>query len=159
MFALKFHAANSDPSDRASRSLPRRRLASLAPQAASRPTAAQDDFSGKIRLFEQSGPPQATSKTGHFSSKIAWRSFTIFNDALFTFSVPTKNHPRRNGRGGISYRTRPQGRKCANKRRNYNFGPAATSDLPSSLPVNFAKFLMKRPARSSALVFHSAASL
>lgn len=40
---------------------------------------------------------------------------------------------------------------------NYNFGPAATSDLPSSLPVNLLKFLMKRPARSSALTVHSSA--
>ncbi len=27
---------------------------------------------------------------------------------------------------------------------NYNFGPAATKALPASLPVNLAKFLMKR---------------
>ena len=41
---------------------------------------------------------------------------------------------------------------------NYNFGPASTKALPASLPVNFAKFLMKRPAKSSAFLFHSAAS-
>ena len=28
----------------------------------------------------------------------------------------------------------------------YNFGPAATNALPASLPVNLAKFLMKRSA-------------
>ena len=38
------------------------------------------------------------------------------------------------------------------------WGPAATSDLPSSLPVNFEKFLMKRPARSLAFSFHCEAS-
>ena len=42
--------------------------------------------------------------------------------------------------------------------KNYNFGPASTKALPASLPVNFAKFLMKRPAKSSAFLFHSAAS-
>ena len=41
---------------------------------------------------------------------------------------------------------------------NYSCGPAATRDLPSSLPVYFTKFLMKRPARSFALVYHSEAS-
>ena len=39
------------------------------------------------------------------------------------------------------------------------WGPAATSDLPSSLPVNFEKFLMKRPARSLAFSFHCEASV
>ena len=39
-----------------------------------------------------------------------------------------------------------------------SFGPASTSDLPRSLPVNFSKFLMKRPARSLAFVSHSAGS-
>ena len=42
--------------------------------------------------------------------------------------------------------------------RNYNFGPAATSALPASFPVNLAKFLMKRSARSLALASHCAAS-
>ena len=40
----------------------------------------------------------------------------------------------------------------------YSFGPAATSALPASLPSYFLKFLMKRAARSSAFLFHSAAS-
>ena len=39
----------------------------------------------------------------------------------------------------------------------YNWGPAATRLLPSSFPVNLAKFLTKRPARSCALVFQSSA--
>ena len=37
-----------------------------------------------------------------------------------------------------------------------NLGPAATSALPSSLVVNFEKFLMNLPAKSSALTVHSA---
>ena len=41
----------------------------------------------------------------------------------------------------------------------YSFGPAATRALPCSLPSYLAKFLMKRLARSTALVSHSAASL
>ncbi len=40
----------------------------------------------------------------------------------------------------------------------YNFGPAATRFLPASLPVNLAKFLMKRPAKSFAFSSHCAAS-
>ena len=36
----------------------------------------------------------------------------------------------------------------------YNFGPAATNALPASLPVNLAKFLMKRPAKSLAFSSH-----
>lgn len=40
---------------------------------------------------------------------------------------------------------------------DYNLGPAATNALPASLPVNFAKFLMKRPARSCAFASHSEA--
>ncbi len=39
----------------------------------------------------------------------------------------------------------------------YSFGPAATRALPAALPVNFSKFLIKRLAKSSALVFHSLA--
>ena len=42
--------------------------------------------------------------------------------------------------------------------RNYSCGPAETRALPCSLPSYLAKFLMKRPARSSAFLFHSAAS-
>lgn len=38
--------------------------------------------------------------------------------------------------------------------KNHNFGPAATSDLPSSLPQNFVKFLMKRAAKSLAFSSH-----
>ncbi len=38
---------------------------------------------------------------------------------------------------------------------DYNFGPAATRALPAALPVYFSKFLMKRPAKSFALVSHS----
>ena len=41
---------------------------------------------------------------------------------------------------------------------NYNLGPAATRALPASLPSYFLKFLMKRAAKSSAFLFHSAAS-
>lgn len=41
----------------------------------------------------------------------------------------------------------------------FSFGPAATSFLPSSLPVNFVKFLTKRPARSSAFTSQSLALL
>ena len=40
----------------------------------------------------------------------------------------------------------------------YSCGPADTSALPASLLSYFAKFLMKRPARSFALVSHSEAS-
>ncbi len=40
----------------------------------------------------------------------------------------------------------------------YSWGPAETSALPASLPSYFAKFLMKRSARSFALVSHSEAS-
>ena len=40
-----------------------------------------------------------------------------------------------------------------------SFGPAATRLLPSSLPVNFTKFLMKRSARSLAFASHSEAFL
>ena len=36
-----------------------------------------------------------------------------------------------------------------------SLGPAATSDFPSALPVNLSKFLMKRPAKSFALVSHT----
>ena len=43
--------------------------------------------------------------------------------------------------------------------RNYSCGPAETRALPCSLPSYLAKFLMKRPARSRALVSHSEASL
>ena len=39
-----------------------------------------------------------------------------------------------------------------------NLGPAATSALPSSLVVNFEKFLMNLPAKSSALTVHSASA-
>ena len=42
--------------------------------------------------------------------------------------------------------------------RNYSCGPAETRALPCSLPSYLAKFLMKRLARSSAFLFHSAAS-
>ncbi len=42
---------------------------------------------------------------------------------------------------------------------DYNWGPAATSALPSSLPVNLVKFFTKRLARSTAFVFHSSAFL
>ncbi len=42
---------------------------------------------------------------------------------------------------------------------DYNRGPAATSALPSSLPVNLVKFFTKRLARSTAFVFHSSAFL
>lgn len=38
------------------------------------------------------------------------------------------------------------------------FGPAATSALPASLPSYFAKFLIKRSARSLALLVHSSPS-
>ncbi len=57
-------------------------------------------------------------------------------------------------------RERPSGHSRFGKSyiRNYNFGPAATSALPASLPVNLAKFLMKRSARSLALASHCAAS-
>ncbi len=41
---------------------------------------------------------------------------------------------------------------------DYSWGPAATRALPASLPVYLTKFLMKRPARSSALAFHTATS-
>ncbi len=44
-------------------------------------------------------------------------------------------------------------------RSDYSFGPAETRALPCSLPSYLAKFLMKRPARSRALVSHSEASL
>ncbi len=44
------------------------------------------------------------------------------------------------------------------QKHDYNFGPAATKALPASFPSYFLKFLMKRPARSSAFLFHSAAS-
>ncbi len=37
---------------------------------------------------------------------------------------------------------------------DYNFGPASTKALPASLPVNLAKFLMKRPAKSLAFSSH-----
>ncbi len=36
-----------------------------------------------------------------------------------------------------------------------SLGPAAISDFPSALPVNLSKFLMKRPAKSFALVSHT----
>ena len=39
------------------------------------------------------------------------------------------------------------------------FGPAATSALPASLPSYFAKFLIKRSARSLALLVHSSLSV
>ena len=42
--------------------------------------------------------------------------------------------------------------------RDYSLGPASTRALPASLPVYLAKFLTKRPARSFALVSHSATS-
>ena len=41
----------------------------------------------------------------------------------------------------------------------FTFGPAVTSFLPSSLPVNFTKFFTKRLARSSALTSQSLALL
>ena len=49
-------------------------------------------------------------------------------------------------------------RQVASGPKSYNLGPAATRALPASLPSYFLKFLMKRPARSSAFLFHSAAS-
>ena len=64
--------------------------------------------------------------------------------------VPTKKNG--NGRKAIPVSRNP------NIRNYYNFGPAATSALPASLPVNLAKFLMKRSARSLALASHCAAS-
>ena len=47
---------------------------------------------------------------------------------------------------------------CQRRLAAYSWGPAATRALPSSLPVYFSKFLMKRADRSLALVSHSAAS-
>ena len=41
----------------------------------------------------------------------------------------------------------------------FTFGPAATSFLPASLPVNFEKFFTKRLARSSAFTSQSLALL
>ena len=41
---------------------------------------------------------------------------------------------------------------------NYSLGPASTRALPASLPVYLTKFLMNRPARSSAFFSHSATS-
>ncbi len=41
---------------------------------------------------------------------------------------------------------------------SYNWGPAATNALPASLVVYFAKFLMKRAAKSLAFSSHTEAS-
>ena len=62
-------------------------------------------------------------------------------------------HPRTSNRAGVFYLLTKQ------LRLHYSFGPAATRALPCSLPSYLAKFLMKRLARSTALVSHSAASL
>ena len=81
------------------------------------------------------------------------------NDATERRLRPSAPHmPPRNEKAGD-----PEGPPAGDPDRPggdyFSFGPAATSFLPSSLPVNFVKFLTKRPARSSAFTSQSLALL
>ena len=91
-----------------------------------------------------SNPPSPTTAAGPKRSPAVKKK--NFSDS------PTPRHPRKEG---IPQRSEmPSPILSVRKGTDYNFGPAATNALPASLPVNFTKFLMKRPARSFAFSSH-----
>ena len=92
-----------------------------------------------------------------------WRfGFSDFAPKIFTERIPEVLQPEQRTapctkEAGLSLATTAPPYYEAFTMMNYNFGPAATSFLPASLPVNLAKFLMKRSAKSLAFTSQSAA--
>lgn len=111
--------------------------------------------SGRCGLFSSvRESPRSKIKSGDSASATSPRKFS--QKEYRKYSSPNKE-PLPAQKKRLSFATTAPPYYEAFTMMNYNFGPAATSFLPASLPVNLAKFLMKRSARSLAFTSQSAA--
>ena len=109
----------------------------------------QSDSSAILFRYPENFPSEILHKTGDIS-RMSFRCKSpgyLQPDSSAVKKIRSGSRP---GAAPVVERLSPQS--------SQSFGPASTRDLPSSLPVNFSKFLMKRPARSLAFSSHWLAS-
>ena len=112
--------------------------------------------SGRCGLFSSvRESPRSKIKSGNSASATSPRKFS--QKEYRKYSSPNKEPLPAQKKRGCRLQRQPRPYYEAFTMMNYNFGPAATSFLPASLPVNLAKFLMKRSAKSLAFTSQSAA--